>query len=238
MSGPAMLLQQAARHARFAAAGGWPDVLTIGELAALQYPHDDTPEGKKRARLQQRDFYAMVSNAVKASELTAEVVRRVKTVYQQALEYRASRDPWVSAFGSDEWTGRDFGGRHRPRTVLMPVQETIEVQAVRPATVAPWLGTIGEQPSRYVAAWFEAKGAAHEKGNGEVAKETPQERRARLRARCKQLKTEGVRGWQVQTASEENISTARLKALLADDTGTPNTKFGRLASFKASGNGR
>lgn len=162
MSGPAMLLQQAARHARFAAAAGWPEVLTPGELAALQYPHDDTPEGKKRARVQQRDFYTLAASAIKAGELAAESAQREKSVYQKALEVRSSRDPWISSLASDEWLGRDFGGG-RMRTVLKPVKETIEVQALRPVSVAAWLARISEQPSRFVFAWLLANGAASEK---------------------------------------------------------------------------
>lgn len=195
MSGPAMLLQQAARHARFAAAAGWPEVLTPGELAALQYPHDDTPEGKKRARVQQRDFYTLAASAIKAGELAAESAQREKSVYQKALEVRSSRDPWISSLASDEWLGRDFGGG-RMRTVLKPVKETIEVQALRPVSVAAWLARISEQPSRFVCAWLLANGAASEKvGAGGTAADDAGERRADAIQSMRGVKREILEHW-------------------------------------------
>lgn len=64
-----------------------------------------------------------------------------------------------------------------------------------------------------------------------VSAETANERRLRLQARCNQLKSSGERGWQKQTASEEGISTARLRKIITSGPKAPKTTFAILTEL-------
>lgn len=64
--------------------------------------------------------------------------------------------------------------------------------------------------------------------------EAPEERRARLRGRANELKTAGVKPWLKQLASEEGISTSRVKQLLAEDATSvsPTSIAGQFAAMR------
>lgn len=75
-----MLLMRAGRIASFDAAKGWPDALTFGELAALQYPEEGSASGNglgpSYKSLKQLDFFDCLNNFVKRGDVQAVKVDR------------------------------------------------------------------------------------------------------------------------------------------------------------------
>lgn len=75
-----LLLLRAARIANFDAAQGWPDALTLDELAALQYPEEGaasgTGLGPSHDRPNQTDFYGLLAIFAKRGEAAAVKVDR------------------------------------------------------------------------------------------------------------------------------------------------------------------
>ena len=165
---PAILKREALRLAGLPVDGDWPESVTPGELAAMQYPCDHTtaPEARKLPRRKQRDLAALAKAAIDAGELpTVPAVRQVSAM-AKATEMRNS---WI------------MGG---PRSVTRLVRVSAgsrEVQAIERGPCAAWLDAIGKPPGEYVRAWLgdespeEANGSAApwsnatETGAGELA---------------------------------------------------------------------
>jgi hypothetical protein len=75
-----MLLMRAGRIAGFDAAKGWPDALTFGELAALQYPEEGSASGcglgPSYKSLKQTDFWELLNAFEKRGDVQAVKVDR------------------------------------------------------------------------------------------------------------------------------------------------------------------
>ncbi len=74
-----LLLMRAARIANFDAAQGWPDALTLDELAALQYPEEGAASGMgmgpSHDRPNQTDFCGLLAIFAKQAAATVKVDR-------------------------------------------------------------------------------------------------------------------------------------------------------------------
>ena len=154
---PAILKREALRLAGLPVDGDWPESVTPGELAAMQYPCDHTTasEARKLSRRKQRDLAALAKAAIDAGELpTVPAVRQVSAM-AKATEMRNS---WI------------MGG---PRSVTRLVRVSAgsrEVQAIERGPCAAWLGAIGKPPGEYVRAWlgdkWQEEGAAQKAKTG------------------------------------------------------------------------
>lgn len=98
--------------------------------------------------------------------------------------------------------------------------------------VADWLRNTGETPGELARAWF---GDLWQTSSAADNSESPQQRRERLQKRCNELKAQGVRAWQKQTATEEKITVSRLKVILTETIKPKEKKgggFSALAAFR------
>lgn len=131
-------------------AAGWPEAMTISQLAAMQRPH---PRGDAEARRACLALGSALKAACKDGSLPHEVTAQVKrTPLVDHVPNRFSSNAlWPDAYARDG----------RPLAYTTGGDEyTVQHQRVRPQDFATWLHAQDEAPSVHIAAWFEARGVA------------------------------------------------------------------------------
>jgi hypothetical protein len=153
----AILKREALRLMDLSADGDWPESVTPGELADMQYPSNPaTPkEVKKLLRQKRLDLAAEARKAIDAGELpTVPAVRQVSALVK-AFEMRNS---WVT------------GGPRRVTKIVRAPIASKNVQAIERLPCRTWLDAIGEPPNEYVRAWLGPEyEAALKVGSGKAA---------------------------------------------------------------------
>ena len=137
----------------------WPDALTPGELAALQYPREGTDAEKRKARQNQGAMVDSIKAAIAAGELATGLRSVQVSVSESQIDYAAviRRRNSNRGFGvSDNWGFRDSGF---PMHQVKIGVRTEEIPVVPCDAFATWLATQGEAPGEHIRAWFDAKGA-------------------------------------------------------------------------------
>jgi hypothetical protein len=124
----------------------WPETLTHGQLAALQYPYNATETDKVRLAVKRADY---ILDCCKGGELphTAETKNKM-TSPAKTVD-----------------TGRHvtFLGAAAREVYTVPAEyKEVPTYTVTAPAFAAWLAAQGEVPSDHIAAWFEAVGVNHQ----------------------------------------------------------------------------
>lgn len=131
-------------------AAGWPETMTVAQLAAIQRPYQP---GEGAGRRSAAALQAALDAACKEGGLVHEAQSKVvRTLVVDHVPTRLN-DPsnWDPAYVRDgQAYAYSTGGD----------EYTVTSRLVSPRAFASWLHSQGEAPSTHVSAWFSAKGVA------------------------------------------------------------------------------
>lgn len=146
---PAMQLHAAAQLASFPAQDGWPECLTPGQLANLQYPNEGTLLEKQTANSSRSVFLGVVRAAIDAGVVETVAIEARASGRHGATTHRA-----LNGLASSEWLERDFAA-----AATRPVETSFKaVRGITPKACAAWFHATKEIPrSDYVRAWLGAE---------------------------------------------------------------------------------
>ena len=205
---------------------GWPQTMTIEQLAALQRPYLHNTEPGYKASLSKTQ--AMATAIVQACE---------KGAIQWSTETRQTHHQITRMVPGDaRFAMRNVYGEReaRPRQELVWATKDVQVKVITAPAFAAWLAAQPEAPSEHIAAWFEAVGVntQPQPEAAPVPTATPlieqptiwtDKRKREARAMLEKLKGEGKRAFHKMTADHYQVSPQRLRGVL-NDSGTPAPK--------------
>jgi hypothetical protein len=142
----------------------WPDALTHGQLAALQYPYNTT-ETDKHGFAGLRARYIL--DCCKSGELPCTLTTTTKA----APPLRQPKLSESALLGWGSFKSTPPPPPQRPQPVAVPTY------TVTAPAFAAWLAAQDEKPSAHIAAWFEAAGVNHQ--SEAATDETPEARNDR-----------------------------------------------------------
>ena len=153
MSSPVMLLHEAARICGWHRISDWPDTFKPEELARLQYPSAGTEANRKR-----NIFSGLVLNALRDKSLSHEEVFKKKESSGGDTVAGADPETILSNYLDKRKTNNSPGFLGGVMSDARVFVYCLTNTPLRPDAVSAWLGSVGEEPSEYVAAWIGTKG--------------------------------------------------------------------------------
>lgn len=132
-------------------AAGWPNALTLTELASLQYPAIGDATAKKEARRRQHGMVSALKSAVNNGALVTVLVEREVSSWLRAFGERSNRQSFIYPEGCS----RGDRGRTQCKTTEHP--EKNESPAISCAAFDAWWMKQHEESSRYISAWLKTR---------------------------------------------------------------------------------
>jgi hypothetical protein len=196
---------------------GWPQTMTIEQLAALQRPYLHKTEPGYKASLTKTQ--AMGNFIVQECE---------KGAIQWSTETRQTPHQITRMVPGDaRFATRNVYGEREVnfRQQLVWASKDVQVKVITAPAFATWLAAQGEAPSKHIAAWFEAVGVNTQPDAAPAPTATPllkqptiwtEPRKREARTMLEKLKGEGKHDFHRQTAEYYQVSPQRLRKVLRD----------------------